>query len=160
MGVYAIARLVSVLGTAKRVMGMTGILDKPSEVEDTASLLIQFESGALATAETGWTDGARTARLAVHGTFGRCEQDGFFAPKVTMYQQASKTREDIPPKKTVLDCSKTPVIDPHAQWVECIRTNTRPKLETARAARHITEIMLAGLESGKTGRAVEIKSTL
>lgn len=160
MGVYSIARLVGVLGTAKKVMGMADILDKPSQVEDTASLLIQFANGAIATAETGWCDGARTFRMSVHGTLGRAESPGFADARLSLYQQASKTDEDLPPTRTEVDISKYPSPNPHEHWIEMIRTNTPPKLETARAARHITEILLAGLESGKTGRAVELKTTI
>jgi len=159
MGVYAVARLVAVLGTARRVTGFTTILDKPSEVEDTATLLVEFKNGALGTAETGWTDGARTARISVHGTIGRVEQNGYFDPKLVMHTQASKTREDIPPKRTEILC-KGAYKNPHEQWIDAIRTNTKPTVETARAARHITEIMLAGLESAKSGQAVDLISTL
>ncbi|HEU4753023.1 MAG TPA: Gfo/Idh/MocA family oxidoreductase, partial [Armatimonadota bacterium] len=60
MGVYAVAMLVAMLGTVTAVSGMTGTLDKPTALEDTASLLLQFENGAIATAETGWCDPART----------------------------------------------------------------------------------------------------
>lgn len=160
MGVYAIARLVGILGSARRVMGMAATLDKPSQVEDSAALLIQFASGVIATAETGWCDGARTGRLALHGTLGRVETPGFGGAPLSLYQQASKTREDLPPTRTDLDTSKYPAENAHEQWVRMIRTNTRPELETARAARHITEIMLAGLESGRTGRAVDLTTKL
>ncbi|MCW8130010.1 MAG: Gfo/Idh/MocA family oxidoreductase [Planctomycetota bacterium] len=158
MGVYSIAKLVGVLGPAKRVMGMTAILDKPSQVEDTASLLIQFANGAIATAETGWCDGARSGRLAIHGTLGRAEAPGFGGAPLSLFLQASKTREDLPPIRSEVDIAKYPAMNPHEHWIEMIRTNTPPVLETARAARHITEIMLAGLESGKTGRAIELKT--
>ena len=160
MGVYAIARLVGVLGEARRVMGMTAILHKPSQVEDTASLLIQFANGAITTAETGWCDGASTGRLMLHGTEGRVEMFGYSSNTITLYQQASKTNEDLAPIRTEIDCSKYPALNSHRQWVELIRAHAQPKLETAQAARHITEIMLAGLESGRTGRVVELKTGL
>lgn len=160
MGVYAIARLVAVLGSAKRVMGMAAILDKPSQVEDTASLLIEFESGTIATAETGWCDGARTGRLTVHGSFGRAEQYGYRPTTAKLYQLASRTREDVPPTERDVDCSKYRFQNAHEQWVECIRNGTRPELETPQAARHITEIMLAGLKSAKSGQAVALKTRL
>ncbi|HYF50769.1 MAG TPA: Gfo/Idh/MocA family oxidoreductase [Planctomycetota bacterium] len=159
MGVYAIARLVAVLGEARSVMGMTAILDKPSEVEDTATLIIQFASGAIASAETGWCDGARTGRLGIHGTLGRVDFSGYFDAKLMLYQQASKKGDDVPAKQREVPC-RYPYKDPHTQWVEAIRTNTLPPFESAKMARHITEIMLAGLESGKTGRRVELKTRL
>ncbi|GMV81686.1 MAG: dehydrogenase [Planctomycetota bacterium] len=158
MGVYSVARLVGVLGSAKRVMGMTAILDKPSQVEDTASLLIQFANGAIAVAETGWCDGARSWRMSFHGTTGRAESPGFAGASLSLYKQASTTREDIPPTRTEVDTARYPNLNPHEQWIQGIRTGTPPKLETARAARHITEILLAGLASAQHGRAVELQT--
>ncbi|MCZ7648286.1 MAG: Gfo/Idh/MocA family oxidoreductase [Planctomycetota bacterium] len=160
MGVYSVARLVGVLGSARRVIGMTGILDKPSEVEDTATLLIQFANGAIGTAETGWCDGARTSRLCVHGTRGRVENLAFHASALTLFEQASTTREDIPPTRTEVDISRHKGQNPHEQFVEAIRTGKPPLFETARAARHITEILLAGIESARSGRVVELKTSV
>lgn len=160
MGVYAIARLVAVLGEAKSVMGMTAIFDKPSQVEDTATLVIEFASGAIASAETGWCDGARTGRLAVHGTTGRVDYFGYFDAKLTLFQQSSKKGDDVPSKSRDIDTSRYTYQNPHEHWVEAIRSGNRPQYETARTARHITEIMLAGLESGRTGRRVALKTRL
>jgi phthalate 4,5-cis-dihydrodiol dehydrogenase len=160
MGVYAIARLVAILGEAKSVMGMTSIFDKPSQVEDTATLVIEFANGAIGSAETGWCDGARTGRLAVHGTTGRVDFLGYFDAKLTLFQQSSKKGDDVPSKQRDIDTSRYTYKNPHEQWIDAIRTNKRPQFETARTARHITEIMLAGLESGKTGRRVALKTKL
>ena len=160
MGVYAVARLVAILGEAKSVMGMTAIIDKPSAVEDTATLLIQFANGVIASAETGWCDGARSGRLMVHGTLGRVEFPGFGGSEISLYQQASKKAEDLPPTRKDLDCKKYPAVDPHQQWIDSIRTGAPLGFETARTARHITEILLAGLESAKTGRRVDLKTKL
>jgi len=160
MGVYAVARLVAIFGEAKRVMGMTAILDKPSAVEDTATLLIQFANGVIGTAETGWCDGARTGRISIHGTLGRAEAPGWGEAGLSLYQQASRENEDLPAKRKDFDLKKYIYVNPDTQWIECIRSNTQPKFETPRTARHITEILLAGLESGKSGRAVDLKSKL
>ncbi len=160
MGVYAVARLVAILGSAKSVMGMTAILDKPSAVEDTATLIIQFANGAIASAETGWCDGARSGRLMVHGTLGRAEFPGYAGAEISLYQQASKKSEDVAAKRKDIDCKKHAYVDPHLQWINSIRTGAPVGFETARTARHITEILLAGLESAKTGRRVDLKTKL
>src|SRR5207248_9096970 len=56
MGVYAVAYLVALLGTMKRVTALKANFDKPTDLEDTTTLVMQTESGAVATAETGWGD--------------------------------------------------------------------------------------------------------
>src|SRR5690606_35444844 len=71
MGVYAIAHLVAVLGSVQSVTCRTTTIAKPTSLEDTATLILEFENGALGTAETGWCDGARTYGFGVHGTEGK-----------------------------------------------------------------------------------------
>jgi hypothetical protein len=46
----------------------------------------------------------------------------------------------------------------HSHWLDCIGKGTQPPVSHAYAARHVTEVLLAGLESGRTGRAVELRS--
>jgi hypothetical protein len=58
-----------------------------------------------------------------------------------------------------VDLSRVRVPNAHTHWVECIREGLRePPLSNARAARHVTEILLAGLESSRMGQAVAIQS--
>ena len=42
MGVYAVAALVAVMGSVTNVTGLTATIDKPTTLEDTATLLLQF----------------------------------------------------------------------------------------------------------------------
>jgi UDP-N-acetyl-2-amino-2-deoxyglucuronate dehydrogenase len=158
MGVYAVASLVATLGTAKHVMGMTATLDKPTELEDTATLLIQFENGALATAETGWCDPARTWAYRLHGTRGKITMPGQAGAAMTRWEPGSYTREDVPPSPKAVDAKGESRGNVHEHWLACIREGRQPELSHAWAARHVTEIMLAGLESSKTGERVEIRS--
>lgn len=158
MGVYAVAALVATLGTARRVMGMVGTLDKPTELEDTASLLLEFENGAIATAETGWCDPARTWLYRVHGTAGKITIPGHEGAAMTHWTPGSYTREDIPPVPHAIDASDCAQGNVHEHWLACIREGRQPPLSNAHAARHVTEILLGGLESAASGRAVAIRS--
>src|SRR5205807_6479067 len=71
MGVYAVAQLVAIVGRVVRVFGRATTIATPTTLEDTATLLLEFQNGALGTAETGWCDPARTGGLRVHGTTGK-----------------------------------------------------------------------------------------
>lgn len=158
MGVYAVAALVASLGTVKSVTGMTATLDKPTELEDTATLLLQFENGAIASAETGWCDPARTWQYRVHGTRGKITIPGRDGASMTRWEPGSYTREDIPPVPHPVDASASSRGNVHEHWLQCIREQRQPELSHAWAARHVTEILLAGLESGRTGQRVELRS--
>ena len=158
MGVYAVAALVASLGSAVSVMGMTATIDKPTTLEDTATLLIQFENGAVATAETGWCDPARTWAYRIHGTAGKLTSPGENGASMTHWTPGSYTREDIPPVPLPVDSSAHHVGNVHEHFLSCIRQGIQPPLSNVQAARHVTEILLAGLESGRTGERVPIRS--
>ena len=160
MGVYACSQVVVCGGTVKRVFGRTATVDKPTELEDTATLLLEFESGALGTVETGWADPAQTRFLRVHGTRGKLEAPGHANNPMTRWEPGSYTREDIPPVPAAVDVAPYSKGDVHEHWLACIRDGVQPPVSNAQTARHITEVLLAGLESAKTGRPVEISSRL
>lgn len=162
MGVYAIAHLVALLGSVTSVMGRCTTVAKPTRLEDTAALILQFENGAIGTAETGWCDGARTYDFSVHGTEGKLVNPSGLRPSLSgqllHYRPSSLVDEDAPLIEERVDTSHIPSVHSHQHWVDCIRAGTQPPLANARHARHVTEIMLAGLESSRTGRMQEIVS--
>jgi predicted dehydrogenase len=159
MGVYAVAQLVAVVGRVVRVFGRATTIAKPTTLEDTATLLLEFENGALGTAETGWCDPAQTRGLRVNGTTGKLESPGHEGAALTRWEPGSYTREDIPAAPHAVDVKGAGPGGMHAHWLECIRAGIQPPVSHAWAARHVTEILLAGLESSRAGRAVEIRSS-
>jgi len=158
MGVYAVAALVAALGTVESVIGQTATVDKPTTLEDTATLLLRFANGALGTAETGWCDPARTWQLRVHGAAGKLVTPGENGAALTRWEPGSYTREDTPaiPHAIPVHSSRG---DAHQHWIACIREGRQPELSHAWAARHVTEILLAGLESSRTGQRIALHTT-
>ena len=156
MGVYAVFRLVCLLGTVKQVVGATATIDKPTRLEDTATLLLTFANGALATAETGWVDPARTAYWRAHGSLGKLWSPGEDQAPLTLWEPTSSTREHAPPRATAVDVAGDQLGEVHEHFLDCVASGAQPPWSHARAARHVTEILLAGLESARTGRAVEL----
>lgn len=158
MGVYSVSFLVAVLGTVEAVSGMVGTLDKPTSLEDTASLLLRFRSGAIATAETGWCDPARTWQFRVHGTRGKVTIPGSDGSSMQRWEPGSYTREDIPPVAFNVDAQGATRGNVHEHWLTCIREGRHPELSHAWAARHVTEILLSGLRSSTERREVALQS--
>jgi predicted dehydrogenase len=156
MGVYAVANLVALMGTARSVIAATTTFDKPTTLEDTAALVIRFESGAVGVAETSWCDPARTWELSVHGTAGKLVAHDR-ADQCLHYLPLAFNSDRAPVEKRPLHVG-TGAGNVHEHFVDCVRHGRRPPLSHVRAARHVTEILLAGLESGRTGRAVEIRT--
>jgi predicted dehydrogenase len=74
---------------------------------------------------------------------------------VTKWTPTSYTREHAPVHTEPIECSLG-VGGLHEHFLDCIRQGIQPPLSNAWAARHVTEILLAGLQAGRTGQAVEI----
>jgi predicted dehydrogenase len=159
MGVYAIAALCAVLGSATAVSCLTTTAAKPTQLEDTAVLLLRFASGALGTAEGGWSDGARTFAFSVHGTAGKLVNPSL-TDVLEHWVPSSLVDEDAPLVRQPVDLSGQPVENAHQHWVRCIREGRQPPLANARFARHVTEIMLRGLESARSEAVVKIVSRI
>jgi predicted dehydrogenase len=160
MGVYACSQVVVCGGSVKRVFGRTATVDKPTELEDTATLLLEFESGALGTVETGWADPAQSRFLHIHGTRGKLVAPGHSGNPLTRWEPGSYTREDIPPEPHAIDVASFGKGDAHEHWLDCIARKAQPPVSNAWTARHVTEVLLAGLQSAKTDQPVDIKSRL
>jgi len=126
------------------------------EVEDNVQMLLDFGDSTFASVTSSFTmQKYRSPALELYGTDGTIQMLGDdWAPegyeiwqnRVGCWQNYYET-------------------DPHWQWteglrhlVECIRTGQPPSL-TPDHAYHVLEIMLSAQQSGRTGRAEEIKST-
>jgi predicted dehydrogenase len=158
MGVYAVSALAAMLGTFKRVTGFVTTFDKPTELEDTATLVLQMESGGIVTAETSWCDPARTWGGSIHGVAGKFTLPGVDGSPLTLSTPTSYTRETAPVDVKSIDCSDAELGGMHKHFADCIRNGTQPPLANVYTARHVTEILLAGMDSSRTGRVVELKT--
>ncbi len=157
MGVYAIATLVTILGSVKNVTCRMSTVAKPTTLEDTAALILEFDNGILGTAETGWCDGARTYGFSIHGTEGKVVNPPLTSQLIHS-KPSSTIDEDAPLIETLVDTSAWPNVHSHQHWVDCIRVGAQPPLANARTARHITEILLRGRKSAEARCTVDIES--
>ncbi|MDE2636936.1 MAG: Gfo/Idh/MocA family oxidoreductase [Chloroflexota bacterium] len=142
MGVYSIANLVALLGKADYVTARMTTVAKPTALEDTATLILEFANGALATAETGWCDPARSSFLRVHGTAGKLVLRG---DVIDYIRPSSYEREWAAP--LVDEIRPAPMVNQHEEWLHCIKRGAQPEISNIWTARHISEIMLAAIQS-------------
>ncbi|MCY3779384.1 MAG: Gfo/Idh/MocA family oxidoreductase [Chloroflexi bacterium] len=154
MGVYSIANIVALLGKVDFVTARMRTVDKPTAMEDTATLILEMSNGALATAETGWCDPARSSYLRVHGTAGKLIKRNDEA--IYYIRPSSFEREWAEPIVDKVDAP--PVVNQHAEWLSCIRKAKQPEISNLWTARHVTEIMLAAVKSNEAGARAPIKT--
>lgn len=154
MGVYSIANVVALLGKVDFVTARMSTVDKPTAMEDTATLILEMANGALATVETSWCDPARSSYLHVHGTAGKLIKRRDEA--IDFIRPSSYEREWAEP---IIDLiTPPPVVNQHEEWLSCIGGRRQPELSNLWNARHITEIMLAAVSSNESGGRVAVNS--
>ncbi len=151
MGVYSIANVVALLGKVNAVTARLLTVDKPTAMEDTATLLLEMANGALATAETSWCDPARSSYLRVHGTAGKLIQMG---AAIECIKPSSYEREWAEPTVEVI--TPPPALNQHEEWRRAIKSGQQPELANLWTARHVSEIMLAAVASNEAGRPITL----
>jgi UDP-N-acetylglucosamine 3-dehydrogenase len=143
MGVYSVAALTGLAGSAVRVTGCVKTLDKNCEVDDTASVLMEMESGAAAVAETSWCQASAAEEMTVYGTEGTLMLNPW---QHTLRVYRKKPAEGwFEPKLPPPDGAAA-----HRHFVECI-LNDQPPKPSPEHARHVVEIMLSAVESSRSG---------
>ncbi len=165
LAVYNITSLTGILGPAKRVMAMTGTASPERvvngermqvEVEDNAHILIDFGESVFAVVSTGFTmQKYRSPATELYGTRGTIQMLGDdWAPEGYELWQNEVGAWQIFGETDPL----WPWTDGLRHLVECIQQKIRP-IVTPEHAYHVLEIMIAARDSGRDGKAREIKST-
>jgi predicted dehydrogenase len=157
LGVYAVTRLCAVLGPASRVRARLETRAKPTELDDTASILIEFASGVTGTAITSWCEPSGRRTLEVNGTAGSLLLPGDSGRAVELQRPNDPGVINSPTVVTALDVA--PARNQHAEWLDCIRAGVQPATSHVWFARHVTEALLAAAESHRTGRVVELETS-
>lgn len=157
MGVYCVSKIVAAMGRAVKVMAHLSTLDKPTELDDGATIMIQFEHGAIGTATTSWCDPARSGYLHVHGTKGKLWAPGSGDSALDFIEPSSYTDENAKPITHHINLG--PGENQHAEWLRCIRDGIQPQISNIWFSRHVTEILLAAMKSHELGSWVSVNSS-
>ncbi len=165
LGVYCLTSLTGLLGSAKRVMAMTGVAIPEREIngrsvrveaEDNAQVLLDFGEGCFGVVTSGFTmQQYRNPALEIYGTSGTIQMlgDDWDPDGYELFQNSAGCWQVF--KETSPDWSWTDGLN---HLVACIRNKTKP-LVTPEHALHVLEIMLKAQQSGREGRALAVEST-
>jgi predicted dehydrogenase len=158
-GIHGIDLLQYVMGPVKSVSARIATLVRRIEVEDTAAVVIEFESGALATVQaTTSVYPGYPRRLGIHGDRGSIvlEEDSLVAwdlldpgegPLPVLGKTSSKASSDPGAVGTEGHIRQL------GDFADAIRTGRRPLVDGAEGRKAI-EIILAAYESSREGRPV------
>ncbi len=173
LGVYNVVTLTGLLGPAKAVVALAGVAiarrtlrgeEFGVEADDNVALLLDFGGASYAVIQTGYVYPMYSGHRGVHddrvtielvGTRGAINWLGYdWAPKGievrTVDSETWDTRAADQQGYT-WQCGGS-------YLARCLATGEKP-LMTVEHAYHTLEVMLAALESGRTGRRVEVRST-
>ncbi len=156
MGIYALANLVAVVGKVTEVTARLATVVKPTQLEDTATLILRLNNGALATVETGWCDSTATRGMHVHGTEGKIILPGENKTPLSLYTPENKDSESPPARREDLEGAPD-VLPPHAEFLACIREHRQPAVSNITFAVHLTEILHAAVHSARENRTIPLE---
>jgi UDP-N-acetylglucosamine 3-dehydrogenase len=155
MGVYAAWRLVTLLGSVRKVSAMMSTGDSRVDVEKNAILALEFANGAIGVLETSWQQQASLEGDVFYGHEGTIHAGG---GPLRVYARHDPKKDEYFWEDVSLPESIPMSTNAHQQFVDAILHGT-PVLSTVTRGRHIVEILCAGYESFQTGRTVELETT-
>jgi predicted dehydrogenase len=95
--------------------------------------------------------------MSVHGTRGKYELPGYgIAPH--LFTPLSYDSDHAPIEEKTVEVENV-VGSAHKHFLDCVAQGIQPPLSNARAARHVTEVLLAATEASRSGSAVAIESS-
>ena len=148
---FMLGRAAAVSATAKRL-----VADLPHKADDTTSVTIEYERGAIGSLVCANCDTSLaelTAEKGFYGTRGslRMFQDG---PLTRLIRSAGGVSEEILTVENWWTKANVAVV---THLVDCLVDGTEPNVSLAEA-RHDLEVVLAAYRSANEGRRVAIKS--
>lgn len=160
-GIHGIDLLQYLVGSVRAVSGICKTLVHEIEVEDTASLTVEYENGAIGsiTGTTSLSHGY-PRRIEINGTKGTVV---LTEDSITLWE-VNGTPPPLPPKQDAdtashNDPSRVSMCNHEKQlkdMVAAIRQNRRPLVDLYEGKKAV-EIILAAYESGRTGKRVILK---
>jgi predicted dehydrogenase len=159
MGVYAVSGLTAPMGPAVSVSALVDTFEEGVRIDDNATWQLRFASGAFGTAETAWTELAHVEGTVIYGTEGVL---ALHLPphrnELRLYRRTSGVSFQSRGEWLTVETPPDPTAAPHRHFVQAILEDRRP-LGTPQHARHVTEILLAGHESNRTGQRITLRTS-
>ena len=148
---FVLGRAAAVSATAKRL-----VADHPHKADDTSSLTIEYERGAIGSVVCANCDtslAGLTAEKSFYGTRGSLHvlQDG---PIIRLVRWTGGVSEELLAVENWWEKANVAVV---THLVDCLLDGSEPVASLAEA-RHDLEVVLAGYRSANEGRRVTIES--
>ncbi len=151
IGVHYTDVLEYLLGPVKAVSGSLAQLVLPGDNPDVASLLLEHESGALATVNASYASASEYYLMNIYGKEASAYYD--FHQGLRFLRRGAERSEPVAVPK--LDA----FVDELEEFARAARGAGRPEMDGEAATRSLA-VIRAGIESARTGRRVTVAEVL
>ncbi|ACZ43097.1 oxidoreductase domain protein [Thermobaculum terrenum ATCC BAA-798] len=182
LAVHALTWLTGLLGPVAQVTAMatTSVPERvingepvKVDIEDNVTILLRFRDGCLGTVVSNYVTIANKApTINIYGTDGTIHLESGMSPFLLFSRKGKYLEHDgwleptvyaghLARPLTVQRATPSGELPPHnsvAHFVECIVEDKQP-VPSGEFARHVLEIMLAAMESARSGRTIELQTS-
>jgi predicted dehydrogenase len=158
LGIHHVDTLQYLLGPISRVQGWQRRAHVRAEIDDVTGTLLEFESGPAGYLGSAYVTG-ETCWIKIGGTQAIAHYDQHLGLSLSRDSWASgPVRESRAPGMDMRAPIGT-LREELAEFVECIRTGKPPEIDGKAGLRNLA-VVLAAVESGRTGKAVRVEGIL
>ena len=151
IGIHYADVLEYLMGPVKAVNGRFAQLVLPGDNPDVASLILEHENGALSTLNASYASASEYYLMNIYGK----EASAYYDMHTGL--RFLKRHTD---RAEVVACTKNDaIVDELEEFAEAVRGNAHPEMDGAKSTRSLA-VLLAGIQSAREGRRVEIQEVL
>jgi predicted dehydrogenase len=151
IGIHYTDVLEYLIGPVKAVSGRFVRLVLPGDNPDVASLVLEHENGALSTLNASYASASEYYLMNIYGKEASAYYD---LHQGLRFLKRGSTSADLVP------CSKNdPIVEELEEFADAARGDGEPEMDGERSTRSLA-VLLAGIQSAREGRRVEIQEVL
>ena len=151
IGIHYTDVLEYLLGPVRAVSGRFVRLVLPGDNPDVASLILEHESGALSTLNASYASASEYYLMNIYGKEATAYYD--------MHQGLRVLRRGTERAEPVACAKNDTIADELEEFAAAVRGGAQPEMDGERSTASLA-VILAGIQSAKEGRRVEVKEIL
>jgi len=151
IGIHYTDVLEYLIGPIKAVSGRFVRLVLPGDNPDVASLVLEHENGALSTLNASYASASEYYLMNIYGKEASAYYDLHHG--LRFLKRGSTTSEPVPVRKN------DPIVEELEEFADAVRGEAEPEMDGERGTTSLA-VLLAGIESAKEGRRVEVREVL
>jgi predicted dehydrogenase len=151
IGIHYVDVLEMLLGPAVRVSGRSAQLVLPGDNPDVANLILEHESGALSNLTASYASASEYYMMNIYGKEASAYYD--------LFSGLRHLRRGETAAKPVKTTDNDTIREELEEFVDCVRTGTKPETDGFWASRNLA-VIKAGVRSAREGRAVAVADIL